>query len=440
VNSRERVNLALGHTEPDRVPLDLGGSPTTGMHVSSVYLLRQAFELDPPGTPVKVVEPYQMLGEIKPDLIDLLGVDVVYLGPPRTMFGYRNEGWKAWTLFDGTPVLVPEQFNTDPEPNGDILMYPEGDRSVPPSARMPAGGFYFDSLPRQLPVDRRALNPADNLEEFDYISEEDLSHFRAEAEHLHRTDKAVLANFGGTAFGDIALVPAPWLKDPRGIRDVAEWYMSLASRPEYVYQVFERQCEIALANLQRIHEVVGERIQVVFMTGTDFGMQTGLMISPRLYRQLYKPFHRQLNDWVHGHTTWKTFIHTCGSVVALIPDFIEAGFDVLNPVQTSAVGMEPRELKERFGDQLTFWGGGIDTQHTLPFGTPQEIRAQVQERMEILAPQGGFVFNTIHNVQACIPVENLVALYRAVAEHRSSQDIDSSLGQRPRFSARCGVP
>ena len=420
MNSRARVSLAINHQEPDCVPLDLGGSPTSGMHVSSVYLLRQALKLDPPGTPVKVIEPYQMLGEIKPDLMQALGVDVTPLGARKTMFGYPNENWKPWTFFDGTPLLVPEAFNTTPEENGDILMYPEGDRSAPASGRMPAGGFYFDGIVRQPPIDEARLDPRDNLEEFSLVSEEDLEHFRREAVRLHeQTDFAILANFGGTAFGDIALVPAPWLKDPRGIRDVSEWYMSAVSRPDYVYKVFEGQCEIALQNLEKIHQVVGERITALFMSGTDFGMQTGPLISPKTYRTLYKPFNKALNDWVHQNTTWKTFIHCCGSIVKLIPDFIEAGFDILNPVQTSAAGMEPQILKERFGSELVFWGGGIDTQKTLPFGTPQEIRQQVKVRMQIFGRGGGFVFNTVHNLQAGVPQENIVALYEAVREFRA---------------------
>ncbi|HEY64604.1 MAG TPA: methyltransferase [Caldilineae bacterium] len=418
MTSRERVALALDHKEPDRVPLDLGGSAVTGMHVSSVYKLRQALRLDPPGTPVKVIEPYQMLGEIKPDLMDALGVDVVPLESLKTLFGFKKEGWKPWTLFDGTPVLVPEGFNTEPEPNGDILMYPEGDKSAPPSGRMPKGGFYFDTIIRQPPIDEENLNPEDNLEEFGPISDEDLAYFQREAERLYtETDKAIFANFGGTGFGDIALVPAPWLKYPKGIRDVEEWYISTVTRRDYVYRVFERQCEIALANLEKLYQVVGDRVSVLFVTGTDFGMQTGPFISRETYRELYMPFHKQVNDWVHQHTPWKTFIHTCGSVMALIPDFIEAGFDILNPVQTSAAEMDPRELKARFGDRIVFWGGGVDTQRTLPFGTPEEVREQVRERIRIFGRGGGFVFNTIHNVQARVPVENLLALYEAVREY-----------------------
>ena len=252
MTSRERINLALNHQEADRVPLDLGAGPVTGMQVDTVYQLRQALGLDAPGTPVKVVEPYQMLGEIKPDLMDALGIDVMGLGKPTTMFGFKNEGWKPWTTFAGTPVLVPVGFNTEPDENGDILMYPEGNRSVPPSGRMPKGGFYFDSIPRQLPLDDNNLNLADNLEEFGPISDADLAYLGRAAETIWtQTDKAVLANFGGTAFGDIALVPGPWLKHPKGIRDVEEWYVSTLTRRDFIYKIFERQGEIGIKNLRR---------------------------------------------------------------------------------------------------------------------------------------------------------------------------------------------
>jgi hypothetical protein len=411
MTSRERVEAALNHQEPDRVPLDLGASAVTGMHAVSVYMLRQRLGLDLPGMPVKVVEPYQMLGEIAPDLMDALGVDVVGLGGPRTLFGFKNENWKPWTLFDGTPVLVPEGFNTDPEPNGDILMYPEGDRNAPPSGRMPKGGFYFDTIVRQPPVNDATLDVEDNLQEFVPITDEVLEHFRSEAERLHQTGRAILANFGGTAFGDIALVPVPWIKHPRGIRDIAEWYMSTVSRSDYVYAVFDRQCEIALANWEKILGVVGDRVSAVFVTGTDFGTQHGPFISPDVYRELFKPFHKRVNEWIHQKTPWKSFIHSCGSVRMFLDDFIDAGFDILNPVQCSATGMNPYELKAKYGDRLTFWGGGVDTQFTLPFGKPDDVRREVEARVRTFGQGGGFVFNTIHNVQARVPQNNLAALY-----------------------------
>jgi len=418
MTSRERVRMALEHREPDRVPLDLGASAVTGMHVSSVYALRQALRLDPPGKPVKVTDPYQMLGETGGDLLDALGADVAGLGTRRNMFGFENRGWKEWRTFDGTPVLVPEAFPTVPEPDGSLLIYPEGDRSARPSGRMPKDGWYFDVIVRQPPIDEGRLDPADNMEEFLPVEEEELARYASESRRLREeSDRAVLASFGGTAFGDISMVPAPWLKEPKGIRDIEEWYVSTLTRRDYVLRVFERQCSMGLANLARIAQAVGDRVDVVFLSGTDFGTQTGPFVSPGTYRELYMPFHKELNDWVHAHTNWKTFLHSCGSIAALIPLFLEAGFDILNPVQCSAAGMDPRSLKERFGDRACFWGGGVDTQRTLPLGTPEEVRREVRERIGILGRGGGLVFNTVHNVQARVPVENLLALYEAVREY-----------------------
>lgn len=420
LSGRERVALALDHKEADRVPLDVGGCGATGMHVSLVYKLRQALGLDEPGTPVKVVEPYQMLGEIALDLLEKLGGDVIDLGGDTTMFGFKNEGWRPWTTFDGTPVLVPEGFNTDPEPNGDIFLYPQDDKSAPPSGRMPKGGFYFDAIIRQDPIDESALRVEDNTEEFSLLSDEAVDQIgRWVDDAYNQTDKAILAGFANASFGDIALVPGVALKHPRGIRSIEEWYVSTITRRDFVLKVFERQCEIALANFEKVHKVVGDRIAAVFITGTDFGTQNGPLMSLETYRDLFKPFHGQVNDWVHQHTNWKTFMHCCGSVRDFMDDFIDAGFDVLNPVQCSARNMDPAELKAQFGDRLTFWGGGVDTQKTLPFGTPDDVRNEVRERIETFAPGGGFVFSTIHNIQAGTPTENLVALYEAVREFSS---------------------
>jgi hypothetical protein len=416
--SRERVQEALEHREADQVPLDLGASDVTGMHVDSVYKLRQALQLDPPGTPVKVVEPMQLRGEIGPDLLDALGVDVVGLCGLTTIMGFRNEGWKNWTTFGGTPVLVPEGFNIEPEPNGDILEYPCGDKTVSPCARMPRGGFYFDALTRQDPIDDNNLRVEGNLEQFKPISDADLAYLKRESERLEATGKAILASFGGMSFGDIALVPGMELKHPKGIRAVDEWYVSTSMRRDYVYELFERQCEVALRNLEKIHAVVGERVTAGFVTGTDFGAQQGPFISPKMYRSLFMPFHVKINEWIHTNTTWKTFIHCCGSIWRLLDDIVDAGFDCLNPVQTSAADMDPQALKTKYGSRITFWGGGVDTQRVLPFGTPEEVREMVRQRMAIFGVGGGFVFNTIHNVQAGIPTENLLALYEAIDKYR----------------------
>ncbi|MEM2876421.1 MAG: uroporphyrinogen decarboxylase family protein, partial [Candidatus Bathyarchaeia archaeon] len=247
---------------------------------------------------------------------------------------------------------------------------------------------------------------------------EELDYLQREAERLYtQTDRAILANFGGTSFGDVALVPGLRLKDPRGVRGVKDWYVCHVRRPDYIYKVFKRQCEIALENLRRIYKVVGDRVTVAFITGTDFGTQRGPAMSNVTYRKLYKPFHKIVNDWVHENTGWKTFIHSCGSIEPLIKDFIEAGFDILNPVQTSAENMDPCMLKAKYGGRITFWGGGVDTQSTLPFGKPEQVRMEVREHIRTFAPGGGFVFSTIHNVQPRIPVENVLAMYEAVRDY-----------------------
>ncbi len=403
---------ALNHREPDAIPVDFGGTAVTGMHVSCVAALRDHYGLDK--RPVRIHEPYQMLGWIDEDLKEALGIDVEGAAPRKTMFGFPNERWKMWRTPWGLEVLVSEQFVTTMDENGDVLIYPEGDGTAPPSGRMPKSGYFFDTIIRQEPIDEDRLNPEDNLEEFGPVSDTDLAAIAGEASRARATGRAVIATFGGTAFGDIALVPAPFLKHPKGIRDVAEWYMSTATRREYIHSIFARQAEHALANLARIHEVAGDSVDAVFVCGTDFGTQTSAFCSVGTFRELYFPYYRQVNDWIHRHTSWRTFKHSCGSVERFVPSFIEAGFDILNPVQCSAANMEAGHLKSSFGDRLAFWGGGVDTQRTLPFGTPEQVRAEVLERCRIFSCRGGFVFNSIHNVQAQTPVRNIIAMIDAV--------------------------
>jgi hypothetical protein len=389
----------------------------TGISVSVVSKVRKTLGLDGPKDRVRVIEPYQMLGEIQEDLREKLSIDCIGLFGTKNMFGFENRDWKEWTTFDGTDVLVPGLFNTEPDENGDIPMYAEGDRSYPPAAKMPGGGFYFDSTFRQHPLDDNNLNVGDNLEEFGVYSDAELAHLEKESRLLYTsTDRAIVYSMGGTSFGDIAFVPGPMLKDPKGIRAVEEWYVSTILRKEYIREVFERQCEIALRNLPLVKEAVGDRIDVIFITGTDFGTQRGPFISPDAYRDLYQPVHKRLCDWIHKHTPWKVFIHSCGGIRPLIKDMIDAGFDILNPVQCSAEGMEARKLKEDFGDKITFWGGGADTQKTLPFGSPEEVYSEVSERIRIFNKGGGFVFNAIHNVQTGTPVENFMAMLDAIGD------------------------
>jgi hypothetical protein len=279
---------------------------------------------------------------------------------------------------------------------------------------MPADGYFFDTIVRQEPPPPDGPDLAGNLEEFKPVSGEELDYFEAEVRRASATGRAVMATFGGTAFGDIALVPAPFLKRPKGIRDIGEWYMATADRRGYVHRIFDYQCEVGIRNLIRIHERVGDAVDAVFVCGTDFGTQTSAFCSAATFRELWFPYYKRVNDWIHSNTSWKCFKHSCGSVDRFIPSFIEAGFDILNPVQCSAANMAPERLKAAYGDRIVFWGGGADTQNTLPFGTPAQVRGEVAGRCRTFARGGGFVFNTIHNVQARTPVANIAAMFDAV--------------------------
>jgi hypothetical protein len=423
MNSRERIAAALSHRPSDVLPCDFGGGFQTGIAVSLVYALRQRLGLDPPGAPVKVVEVYQMLGEIKPDLGDWIGSDTVPLYGTGTMFGYPAVEFKEWRLEDGTPVLVPVDFNTAYEENGDLLQYPGGDKTVPASGRMPAGGHFFDAIIRQEPLDEAHLDFRDNCEEFEPVPGSEIEHFRLEADRLYgKTERALFCSFGGLTFGDIALVPGVSLKKPRGIRDIESWYVSLLTRPADIERIFSRQAEVAIGNLEKLHEAVGGKIAVIQTNGTDFGTQNGPLCSPRLYRKLFLPYQQMINGWIHARTGWKTFMHCCGGIEPLLPDIIEAGFDILNPVQCSAAGMDPALLKTKYGDRVVFWGGGVDTQKTLPFGTPDQVRREVEERIRIFGAGGGFVFNAIHNIVAGTPLENLMAMFETVKKFRSGAE------------------
>ena len=418
MTSRERVVCSLNHHQSDKVPVDFGGTMVTGISASVVYKLRKIFKL--PQHPVKIIEPYQMLGEIEDDLGKELFVDCINIPSYTNLFGFKNEDWKPWTLFDGTPVLVPAGFNTTTTSDGGIFQFPQGDKNVPPSGFMPKDGFYFDAVKREIPpFDDENPSVEDNLEEFTLFNDEILRYYQEETEKLRKnTDCSLIATPGGTALGDIALVPATFLKHPKGIRDVEEWYISLASRQEFIKELFDKQTNIALENLALFKEAVGNKIDVLMLCGTDLGSQSGPMCSPMTFEELYLPYYKRMTSWIHANTNWKIFKHCCGSIKPLIPKFIEAGFDILNPIQNSAIDMDPQELKDEFGSKISFWGGGVDTQHTLPFGTPDEVFKQVTQRIQIYNKNGGYVFNPIHNIQAGTPIENFLAMIDALKQFR----------------------
>ena len=412
MNSFEKTSRSLSHVAGP-VPVDFGSNAVTGMHVTVVEALRRHYGLE--NRPVRVIEPYQMLGEIEEDLKQAIGVDVEGVYHESTMFGFKLGDWKEWTAPWGQKLHVPGTFRTI-ERDGAVLIYPEGDTSAQPSGKLPQGGYFFDTIIRQGPLVEDKMDPKDNLQEFGPIAESTLAYFKTACAAARKTGRYVIANFGGTGLGDIALVTGPMLPHPRGIRDVAEWYMATVANVEYVSAIFDAQTKLAVENLARIKAVVADNVDAAFVCGTDFGTQTSQFCSTAAFESLWAPYYRRVNDWIHANTPWKTFKHCCGAAEPLMKSFIDSGFDIINPVQLSATGMDAANLKKNYGARLTFWGGAVDTQKTLPFGTPADVRREALDRCAVLSQGGGFVFNAIHNVQAKTPIANVVALIDAAKE------------------------
>jgi hypothetical protein len=418
LNSRERIKTLLNNKQPDKLPVNFGSS-ATGIHVSIVYKLRKYFGLDKENIPVKVVDIYQMLGELKNDLMEIIGTDFVVVNSNTNILDFSNEGWKEWQ-FNGTPVMVPGKFNTKRNTDGSLFQYPTGDTSLEPSMKMPRDGYFLDTITRQGKIDENTLDPKDNLQEFGIITDDNLDAIKCEVEKLYEnTSLSIMGGkFAKSSFGDVGQVAGPMLKHPKGIRDLTEWLVSLISRKDYVAKVFEKQCEIAIENYKRIFNTIGNDISLIYITGTDFGSQNGLFYSKEIYRELFKPYYKKINNWIHDNTEWKTFMHSCGAVFDLIEDIIDSGFDVLNPVQISAEGMDPIKLKKEFGKYITFCGGGVDTQHTLPFKSPENVREEVKRLIDIFYDGGKYIFSPVHNIQANTPIENVVAMIEVIQEYR----------------------
>jgi len=412
--SKENFINTINHRQPGNVVVDFGATTVTGIHVLIVEKLRSYYGLE--RRPVKVIEPYQMLGEIDSELIEAMDIDVVGLFGEKNMFSVSNRDWRVHKTLWGQEVLFPGGFNYTHNSNGDILMYPEGDTSLQPSSMMPRSGYFFDALERQEPIDDSTLRIEDNLEEFGLVTDNDLIYWKVQIESVNNGSLAIVATLGGTALGDIALVPGVGLKKPKGIRSIAEWYISTLTREDFIKNLYDRQTDIAIENLKKLYGVIGNRIDVAFICGTDFGTQNSTFCSPETYTNMWLPYYKKVNDWIHHNTGWKTFKHSCGAIETFMDLFIESGFDIINPVQINASGMDPRILKKKYGEKIVFWGGGVDTQGVFAFGTPVQVKDQVRRQCEIFNNGGGFVFNTVHNIQANVPFENVVAMLEALKE------------------------
>ena len=417
MTGKEKLAAALNH-EQAPVLFDIGGLNTTGMHCMVMEELRDFYGLEK--KPVRIIEPSQFLGYMEDDLREVLGVETQPLWGSRNCYGFHMDGeYHEWKTPWGQTVLVPEEYKTTVDEKGDTLIYACGDTNYAAAGRMPKGGVYYDNEDRAPEYDEDDYNIEDNLEEFTLFTDEELSYMKIQLNELQDPTRVITQcsagiTGGGTCLADHSMIAGPMLKEPKGIRALQDFYMATAGDSETIEEIFEKQTDIGIQNLQRIYETVGNNIDVLHICGTDLGTQKSLFYSRNTIKELWAPYWKKINDWVHENTNWKTFKHCCGSIAPIIDILIDSGFDVLNPVQWTADDMDRNMLKDTFGDRIVFWGGGVDTQHMLPEGTADQVYEQALECLNLFGKNGGFVFNTIHNIVPGVPAANVDALARAV--------------------------
>ena len=417
MTSRERVRKAINHQPTDRVPIDMGSTTISTIHYQTLKRLREKLGL--PEKLLTLTDPLLQCASVEKDVRDALQIDCVGVYGLMNLAGTHNKNFKKWPLPDGTTVLVSGDFAYSVGEDGTVYAYAEGNMDFPPCAKMPEGGFYFDPIPRQEDLDEKEDWDAreDYKNDFRLLTEEELRALEDESIDLfNNTQCALVGQYDRGGLGDAFHVPCPWITSTKGVRSMPDWMMALYSEPEYIKDLFAMQTEYTIENLKLYKQAMGERIDVIEVTATDFAHQNGLMISQEMFRELFKPFYEQVTTWVHTNTNWKTFIHSCGAVEPIIPDIIDAGFDILNPIQVSAKGMEADKLKEKYGKDLVFWGGGCNPQQTMPSATPEEVYNETRQTAAILSRGGGFVGGNIHNVQPDVPVDNLLAELQALRD------------------------
>jgi len=399
MNHRERVLAALNHKEADRVPIDLGGSDDSGIAAVTYRDLRDYLGL--PHRTIRVADTFSQLAVVDDDVREVLGIDT-------TSLFLQPREWQMGALVDGTPALVPALWNPQLQPDGSYLIL---DSSGRPLMKMPRDGYYFDLVYAPL---ADAASPSDLDQYMDWIRNNDLAFYLDKSyKELAEEARAIRENTDyalGTFFG------GHFLWAGMDLRGAENFLLDLAANPSFAEALMDRLLDVYIERFERFAQTLGKYADFIEFD-EDFGTQDGLFLSPEMYRRLIKPRQKKLFSFVKSRCGARIFFHSDGAIRKIIPDLIEVGIDILNPIQVSASGMDTKELKREFGKDLVFWGGGCDTQRILPFGTPDEVRDEVKRRMDDLAPGGGFVFATVHNVQARMPVENVVAVYETAREH-----------------------
>lgn len=409
MTSRERVEKAINFQQGDRVPIDLGGMKASGIAVRAYNRLKAHLGLN---SKTKVYDSRFMIAVVEESIRQRFHIDVVPLDIESAIWWAteEKEKWIPRRLFDGNEVLFPPKTKIGEAENGDwILLNPDGS---PTSYRMPKGGFYFDDT--IFDKTEGKFNPQ-NFHPITTIPDETLKILARYGKHLYEdTNYAILGWGFGVCFLGLSLITAK--TDNVTLGRPTEWMMMLLTEKEICHEMMDKSVEASISCLKLINEAVGDYCFAWGIAADDSGTQRREFIKPDLWVEMIKPHYKKLCDWIHQNTKMKTFFHCCGSIYHLIPHLIEAGIDILNPVQTSAANMEPAKLKKEFGNQLVFWGGGCDTQQILATATPEEINQQVEERLSIFAG-GGYVFNQIHNIQANVPPENITAMLDAAYKY-----------------------
>ena len=407
MNSRERVEATVNFRIPDRVPIDLGGMKASG--IASLAYDRLRKQLGIPG-PTRVVDARFMNSVVETNMLQRLHADVLPIDfsmiPGLTA---PPSAWVPKSLYDGTAMLFMPGTRIGEDADGNwTLLQADGS---PSNYRMPRGGHYFDdiSFDRGEGIDPAAFQPQDD------IADADLELLARYTRQMHaETDYALLGWGYGVCFLGLSLITDRNNNVTQG--QPSEWMMMLMSEPETCHEIMDRSVEATIKCLTLVQQAIGDRCFAWGIASDDSGTQRSEFLNPDLWAEMIKPHYAKLCSWIHQHTKMKTFLHSCGSIYHLIPHFIEAGVDILNPVQTSAANMDAARLKTEFGDRLVFWGGLCDTQQVLAKATPVEIRAHVAERIHTFAPGGGYVFNQIHNIQADVPPENILAMFDTAYE------------------------
>lgn len=411
MNSRERVLAAIAHKQPDQVPVDLGSTPSSGISaIAYSNLLKAIGRTD---LPVQIYDVVQQLAQLDMSIIDRFGVDVLDIG---RAFNTEEKDWHETILANGDKAFYPIHFNPVKQADGSYHCYDEDGKRL--LALMPQGATFFDQS--YFPYINGFPENYDTLDEemgrilwsryvhspWDHTQDPDFwKTLREKTLQLRAsTDKALMIVCGCNLF--------EW---GTFLRRMDNFLMDLLCEPDQVARMLDQLLERHLATLAKVCDSVGDIVDIIRF-GDDLGMTSGPFMDVDTYRSLFKPRHKQLCDYVKTHSQMHTFIHSCGSISSLMPDLIEAGIEIFNPVQTNARQMEPEFLKKEFGQDCTFWGGGVETVGTLNNGTSEQVREQVLERLEIMSAGGGFVFNTVHNILPDVPPQNILAMFDAVKE------------------------